>query len=230
MTRPDFDGIVCAVLLSDALDVTEPIKWVEPNAMQHGNVEILPGDIIANLSFNENCSLWFDHHESNRISRPYNGVFKIAPSAAGIIYEHFKKDTSNPKPFQRDYHTLVEETDKIDSANLSLDEVLNPDKHPYIALSSTVKSHNSADEAYWNRVVHLLRTCDIFRVLEEPDVKERVKAAIEADQVYKRFLETYTGVDRHVSITDYRSLDKYPSGNRFLVFSLFPDTGVDLPV
>ena len=61
VARPDFDGIVCAVLLYEALDINKPVLWVEPNAMQDGQVEIRKGDIIANLSYQKNCTLWFDH-------------------------------------------------------------------------------------------------------------------------------------------------------------------------
>jgi 23S rRNA-/tRNA-specific pseudouridylate synthase len=230
VTRPDFDGIICAVLLSDALDITEPVKWVEPNAMQHGLIEIRPDDVIANLAYNKNCALWFDHHESNRIAEPFNGVFKIAPSAAGIIFEYFLNDKHTPNPFRRDYTRLIEETDRIDSAALTLDEVLEPEKNPYVALSTTISSHKAEDEPYWNKLVKLLKTRTIEKVLEDPEVKERIKRALEADQVYRRYLENHTTSNRHVTITDFRSLKKTPSGNRFLVFSLFPDSVVNAKI
>jgi 23S rRNA-/tRNA-specific pseudouridylate synthase len=230
VTRPDFDGIVCAVLLMDALDITEPIKWVEPNAMQHGLIEIKKGDVIANLAYSQLCSLWFDHHESNRISGPFSGVFKIAPSAAGIIYEYYMNTQASQHLFQRDYSRLVKETDKIDSAKLTLEEVLNPGKNPYVALSSTIASRASEDEPYWNKVVDLLRKFPIEEVLKDPEVNRRVQLSIAADKEYKDFLEKYTRLHAHVSVTDYRSLNETPSGNRFLVFSLFPESVVNLKV
>ena len=61
VARPDFDGIVCAVLLYEALDISKPVLWVEPIAMQDGQVEIRKGDIIANLSYQKKCTLWFDY-------------------------------------------------------------------------------------------------------------------------------------------------------------------------
>ena len=120
ITRPDFDGVVCASLLYEAKHIEHPVKWVEPNEMQKGLVDVREGDIIANLPYDERCSLWFDHHHTNRIDKPFKGSFKIAPSAAGVIYEYYKDR------FYKDYSELVKETDKIDSANLSLDEVLHP--------------------------------------------------------------------------------------------------------
>ncbi|MBW2563261.1 MAG: exopolyphosphatase, partial [Deltaproteobacteria bacterium] len=67
VTRPDFDGVVCAALLYETEEITEPVKWVEPSDIQKGMIEIRTGDIIANLPYNEKCSLWFDHHYTNTI-------------------------------------------------------------------------------------------------------------------------------------------------------------------
>jgi len=230
VTRPDFDGIVCAVLLSDALETSDPIKWVEPNAMQHGLIEIRPNDVIANLAYNEKCAMWFDHHESNRRGGDFEGVFKIAPSAAGIIFEYFNHHKSYPNPFKKDYRRLVAETDKIDSADLTLEEVLNPEKNPYVALSSTIYSHNSADEPYWNRLVELLRTRNIEEIVKDDEVKERIRKSVDADIIYRDFLTQHTTLQQHVTVTDFRPLGKAPSGNRFIVFSLFPESVVNVKV
>ena len=224
VTRPDFDGIVCAVLLYEAMDIRQPVKWVEPNALQRGLVEIRKGDIIANLPYDDRCSLWFDHHYTNRIYRSFQGVFKIAPSAAGIIFDHFKDS------YKRDYSDLVTATDKIDAADLSRDEVLHPERHGYVMLSMTVINGGERDELFWNKLVDLLRSNDIQAVLEEPEVKERCRRAIEENKKYSTYLKKYTRVDKHVSITDFRQLDKIPAGNRFLVYSLFPDAFVNMRI
>jgi uncharacterized UPF0160 family protein len=89
VTRPDFDGVVCAVLLHDVETITEPVKWVEPGDVQRGLVEIHAGDIIANLPYDDRCTMWFDHHFTNRIDKPFKGAFREAPSAAGIIYDFY---------------------------------------------------------------------------------------------------------------------------------------------
>ncbi|MBW2443941.1 MAG: exopolyphosphatase [Deltaproteobacteria bacterium] len=224
VTRPDFDGIVCAVLLYEAMDIMEPVKWVEPNAMQGGMVDIRKGDIIANLPYDDRCSFWFDHHYTNRIYRSFNGVFKIAPSAAGIIFNHYKDR------FKSDYEALVSATDKIDAADLSEDEVLHPEKHDYVMLSMTVVNGGEPDEPYWNRLVDLLRHYDIQHVLDVPDVKERCRRAIEQNDQYAIYLKKNTRLEKHVSITDFRNLKDIPAGNRFLVYSLFPDSFVNLRI
>jgi oligoribonuclease NrnB/cAMP/cGMP phosphodiesterase (DHH superfamily) len=224
VTRPDFDGVVCAVLLYDAENVKESVKWVEPSDMQKGLVDIKEGDIIANLPYNENCALWFDHHYSNRINKPFNGSFRIAPSAAGIIFEYYKHK------LKRDYSKLIRETDKIDAADLSLDEVLSPENHPYVLLSMTVSGRRKSDEPYWNKLIDLLRKYEINEVLDDPEVKERCNIVIRNNKNYKTFLTQYTQLKEHVSITDFRVLDRAPDGNRFLVYSMFPESVVNIKI
>ncbi|MCK5057738.1 MAG: exopolyphosphatase [Candidatus Aminicenantes bacterium] len=224
VTRPDFDGIVCAVLLSDIVGDKIPIIWAEPNAVQNRQVEIKEGDIIANLAYHENCSLWFDHHLSNQISRPFNGAFRIAPSAARVVFNYYKRK------FKRDYGELVKETDKIDSANLSLDEVFHPENYAYISLDMTIHSQNTADESYWNRLVRLLGDYDISKVLDDSGVKNRIKKAIRKNKEYVRCLKAYSTREENVIITDFRPLKKTPSGNRFLIFCLFPEANVNVKI
>ena len=224
ITRPDFDGVVCAALLFEAENVTKPVKWVEPNDMQKGLIDVQEGDIIANLPYHERCSLWFDHHHTNRIHTPFKGVFKIAPSAAGVIFEHYKDR------FTRNYRELIKETDKIDSADLSLDEVLYPENYDYILLSMTVLGREDHDEPYWDRLVDLLRKYDIDKVLEDPEVKTRCNGAVENNKKYTSILKEHTKLKRHVSITDFRALDKAPTGNRFLVYSMYPEAVVNVKI
>lgn len=224
VTRPDFDGIVCAVLLTDALDADAPIKWTEPNAVQSGLVEIKKGDIIANLAYNPNCHLWFDHHISNRIKKPFNGAFKLTPSAARIIFEFYQGK------FKRDFSELVREADRIDSAQLTLDEVLHPENYSYISLDMTISGHRKNDEPYWNKLVRLLREFDIQAVLRDTEVLERRKVAIEENKRYGEYLKKYTRQEGRISVTDFRTLERTPYGNRFLVFSLFPESAVNIKI
>ena len=224
VTRPDFDGIVCAVLLSEALNIREPVKWVEPNELQRGLVSIRKGDIIANLPYRDNCTLWFDHHYTNRIFRSFRGVFKIAPSAAGLIYEYYKDH------LKRDYRELIAATDKIDAADLTLDQVLQPEKYNYILLSMTVFNGDVSCEPYWNKLVELIGKYDIQRVLEEPEVKQRCEAVIEQNKLYTVILKENTRLEKNVSITDFRHLPHTPQGNRFLVYSVFPDSYVNIRI
>jgi len=224
LTRPDFDGVVCAALLYEAEDITKPVKWVEPNDMQRGLVDVRHGDIIANLPYDDRCTLWFDHHHTNKIDTPFNGAFKIAPSAAGVIFDYYKSR------FEYDYTELITATDKIDSADLSMDEVLCPENYGVVLLSMTVLGRDEYDDGYWNRLVHLFRKSKIDQVLKDPEVKARCDAAVEKNKIYKDILKKHTILNEHVSITDFRVFDKMPTGNRFLVYSLFPEAVVSVKI
>ena len=60
VTRSDFDGLACAVLLKE-LDMIDDIKFVHPKDMQDGIVEITDNDITTNLPYVPGCNLAFDH-------------------------------------------------------------------------------------------------------------------------------------------------------------------------
>ncbi len=224
VTRPDFDGVVCAALLMDALKIGPPVRWVQPSDMQHRRVDIQTGDVIANLPFHEGCSLWFDHHYSNQPKAPVDGMFKIAPSAAGIVYEYYRED------LDRDYTELIRQTDRIDSADLTLDEILHPENYPYVLLSMTITNHDSSEERYWDHLVTLLRTRSTAQVMDDPEVKRRCQRVVDTNIVYEKALRANTTLVDHVSITDFRGLDPAPNGNRFLVYCLFPDCTVNVKI
>ena len=222
VTRPDFDGIVCAVLLFEALGpkLSPDILWLEPSDVQAGTPDIREGDILANLPWHPATALWFDHHVSNRPQAPVPGAFDIAPSAAGLIYAYYRARGDLDNRFDE----LVQHTDDIDSANLTLEQVRSPEDHPYLILSMTIQNHGPEEAPYWNRLVRLLRTMPITDILADPEVDARCQKAIRENQAFAGFLKAYTTIEARISVTDFRSLDPVPSGNRFLTYSLFPDT------
>lgn len=224
VTRPDFDGIVCAVLLHAVEAIDAPTLWVEPSEVQQGAVPIRSGDIMANLPYDPRCSIWFDHHFSNRIDTPFEGAWRLAPSAAGVIYTHY------PGRFDRDFDQLVEQADKIDAADLTQEEVRQPEQHPYILLSMTVSGRDRGDEPYWNRLVDLLGGGDIEPVMRDGEVAERCRRVVTQNRRYREFLLTHTEMRRHVAITDSRMIADAPDGNRFLPYSLFPQAAVHVRI
>jgi hypothetical protein len=222
VTRPDFDGVVCAVLLRDALDPTAPVIWTQPNDVQQGMLEVRAGDILANLPFDDRCGLWFDHHFSNQIDRPFEGAFAIAPSAAGVIFDYYQGR------FSRDFGELVAATDKIDSADLNLEEVKSPERHPYILLSMTLAGRATEDLLYADRLVELLRQQPLEKVMHDKEVAQRCRAVIDINKSYEDYLQAHTRMEGQVSITDFRDVENPPDGNRFLVYALFPDAVVNV--
>ena len=224
VTRPDFDGVVCAVLISDALGIEPSLHWVEPNELQKGSAAIRPGDILANLPYHPDCDLWFDHHSTNRIETPFKGLFRDAPSAARNVFEYFQGR------FSRDFDELVYWADRIDSADFTQDEVLRPERYDYMLLSMTVSAENGKDEPYWNKLVCLLRDTDIARVMADPDVQAYCRKVVRQNSDYAAWLRKYTRVEGRVAVTDFRGLDHPPSGNRYLAYCLFPECVVSVRI
>ncbi len=224
VTRPDFDGIVCAVLLKEALSIDLPILWVEPGDIQNYRVQIEPEDILANLPYAPGCSLWFDHHHSNRMPEKVPGLFRMAPSAAGLVFEYYREQ------FRRDFTELVRAADKIDSADLTMAEVFCPQSHPYLLLSMTLPGHSRREEAYWNHVVERLRRNPIEAVLQDPLVKEHCDAVLAQNEAYQQLLLSHTRCEASVAITDFRDMNPAPDGNRFLVYALFPQANVHMKI
>ena len=224
VTRPDFDGVVCAVLLHDVEEITEPVKWVEPGDIQKGLVEIRQKDIIANLPYDGRCALWFDHHFTNRIDTPFKGAYGEAPSAAGIIYTHYAGK------FPESRKELVVAADKIDSADLTMDEVQKPENYDFVLLAMTISNHEEPDTSYWNRLVELFRTKPVAVVLSDAEVRQNCERVITENKIYRKLLNQYTQVQERVAITDFRALKKAPTGNRFLVYSLYPEAHVHVRI
>ena len=224
VTRPDFDGVVCAMLLREAEGRDRPLVWAEPGDMQRGLVDVHPGDIVANLPYHANCGLWFDHHFSNTPARPVEGLFEIAPSAAGLVYRYYRDRIG------RNYDELVHQTDRIDSADLTEDEVRHPENYPYVILSMTIGGRERQDEPYWNRLVDLLGDHGIDQVMADGPVQARTAQVLEENRVYRSHLERHTQIQGQVAVTDFRELPRTPRGNRFLVYSLYPQTVVQAKI
>lgn len=224
VTRPDFDGVVCAVVLEEALSPSDPTLWVEPGDMQHGRVEIRPGDVVANLPFDPRCTLWYDHHATNRVDGPFDGAFEVVPSAAGLVWR------SHKGRIEKDFSELIHQTDRIDSADLTMDEVLTPEQYPYVLLSMTIFGRNRGDEAYWDRMVRLLREKPISEVMADPEVKRRCDKVVAQNREYREHLISCTEVKNGVSVTDFRGYEEAPEGNRFLVYAMFQDAVVSVKI
>jgi oligoribonuclease NrnB/cAMP/cGMP phosphodiesterase (DHH superfamily) len=220
VTRPDFDGIVCAVLLKDALNINNDIYWVEPGQIQAGKVEIVSGDILANLPYSPNCTLWFDHHISNKPDHDFKGAFDVAPSAARVVYQYYQSKGM----LDNRYDDLIFHTDIIDAACLNKDQVQYPEKYPYILLSMTIKNQEDADIEYWNLLVALLKNTSIDRILANKEVEIRCQEVIRENSEWENHLLRHTRIEHKISITDFRSLKEVPSGNRFLSYSIFPES------
>lgn len=227
ITRADWDGLVCAVLLSQA-EQMDGIYFVHPKDMQDGKVPVPKSAIIANLPYHPNCSLWFDHHISEEEKAAAIGQFKgkyaLAPSAAGLIYEYYGGAARFPQ-----HKELVEATDKIDSGQLTMEDVTNPEG--YVLLSYTLDPRTGFKgpyQPYFLTLMELLKTQTLDEILQFPEVKERCERVIAEDTQFRRALMINSRQDGNVVITDFRGLGDVPPGNRFLVYALFPEANISV--
>ena len=124
ITRSDFDGLACGALLKEA-GIIDCWKFAHPKDLQDGIVEVNDNDCLANVPFVPGCGLWFDHHSSeferNELKGKYKGESRIAPSCARIIYEYYGGMERFPQ-----FTDMMVAVDKVDSGNLTREEVLNP--------------------------------------------------------------------------------------------------------
>jgi hypothetical protein len=242
VTRADFDGLVCGALITKVEDI-DSYLFVEPKFMQDGLVDVRNGDIIANLPFHPNCSLWFDHHITNtmpQFDRPImrgKGGFRLAPSAARVVYEYYNEISQPQAPagaarlkfLNSDrMKYLLEETDKIDAGKLSREDVLNP--RGYVLISMTTDGRNAGDEPYWLRVIELLREATLETMLKDREVERRCQAIRAEQEQLRKILLERTTLRGNVIYADLRGIDKMPDGNRFLVFTLFPKGNIQVKV
>jgi len=227
VTRGDLDGLTCAVLigLHEPLD---EILLTHPQEVADGQVEAGPNDIVANLPYMPGCAMWFDHHQHTAtVAAPdvnFKGSFGAAPSAARLVYEYYGGQEA-----LGEFDELVRETDRMDAANLTPEDVENPQR--YIRLGFTIDSRSGLGsfEDYFVSLVELLMSeVPIEEVLEHPEVLRRCLLLEEADFHFRQALKIYSRVEQNVVVTDFRGLDQVPRGNRFLIYALFPQINVSV--
>jgi oligoribonuclease NrnB/cAMP/cGMP phosphodiesterase (DHH superfamily) len=242
VTRADFDGLVCGAMITKFENIDSHL-FVEPKFMQDGLVTIRSGDIIANLPYHPNCTLWFDHHITNttpqfdRPIMPGKGGFRLAPSAARVVCEYY---TEISQPMDPDgaariaflntnrMKYLLQETDKIDAGKLSKEDVLNP--QGYVLISMTTDGRRAEDEPYWLRVIELLREETLENMLREPEVQRRCQMILDEQDKLRKILLERTTMKGNVIYVDLRGIEEVPDGNRFLIFTLFPQGNIQVKI
>ena len=238
VTRSDFDGLVCAMLLKE-LDLIEEIKFVHPKDVQDGKVELSENDITTNLPFDKRVGLAFDHHESELIrnkKEEYEGKYIIdgdAKSAARVVYDYY----GGAKTFTRVSEEIMWAVDKGDSADFTEDEILHPTD--WVLMNFLMDARTGLGRFHDFRIsnyalmMELIDYCvdhDIKQVLELPDVKERVDMYFDQQEKFIAQLKEVTTIHDKVAVIDLRELETIYTGNRFMVYALWPEVEVSVHV
>lgn len=236
VTRSDFDGLVCAVLLNE-LDLIDEIKFVHPKDMQDGKVEVSGRDITTNLPFVPGVHLAFDHHESETVrntgERPNHIILPHADSAARVVFDHYGGASRFPARF----HDMMEAVDKGDSARFSHDEIMNPTG--WVLLNYLMDSRTGLGRfrefrvSNYQLMMDLIQYCrnhGINEILQLPDVVERVDLYFEHAEKAKEQLLRCSTVHGNLLVLDLRNEDIIYAVNRFMVYALFPQTNISIHV
>ncbi len=237
LIRMDFDGLGCAALL-DEVGVLTDIRFVHPLDLRHEEVPVTPEDILANVPYIRGCGLWFDHR-AREGQRAACGWFlgasdPDAPSAARVVYNFYGAEQGFANVHLR---ALVAAVDKAESADFTAEEVLNPGG--WVLLSFLVDPRTGLAEQDRYRIGHEQLVRDLVgfcrklppeEILCLPNVWERVRGYFEQDRPFRRMIQANATVHGDAVVLDLRNEERIYSGNRFLIYSLYPSQNMSIQV
>ncbi|MFI7540438.1 exopolyphosphatase [Actinoplanes sp. NPDC049599] len=237
VTRSDFDGLVCAVLLR-VLDLIDEITFVHPKDVQDGVTEITERDILTNLPFAPGAHLVFDHHHSETLrntgDRSNHIIDPDAPSAARVIYDHY----GGAERFPEISDELMRAVDQADSADYALHDILDP--QGWTLLNFLMDSRTGLGRfrefriSNYQLMMLLIDAClqlqSVEEILELPDVRERAELFRDCSAMFVEQLHRVSHVDGDVVVVDLREEETIHAGNRFMVYALFPEARVSVHI
>ncbi|MDR1461525.1 MAG: exopolyphosphatase [Azoarcus sp.] len=234
VTRSDFDGLVCAVLLKE-LDLLDEIKFVHPKDMQDGLIQITDRDITTNLPYVPGAHLAFDHHLSETIrntgERPNYIIDPDAPSAARVVYEYYGGKNTFPSIFD----DMMIAVDKADSAKFTRDDILDP--QGWVLLNYLMDSRTGLGRFREFRIsnyvlmMQLIGYCKQHRVeeiLSLPDVLERKELYFQHAEKAKEQIKRCTTIHGNLAVLDLRKEEIIYAVNRFMIYALFPEINISI--
>lgn len=232
VTRSDFDGLVCGALLLEA-GIVDSWKFAHPKDLQDGLVEITSDDCLANVPYVEGCGMWFDHHSSEQerldLQGKYNGLSdSSAPSCARVIYDYYGGKERFPQ-----FDDIMIAVDKVDSGNLTIDEVMNPSGWILVGFLMDPRTglgrwrqFTISNYQLMEKLLVACREMSTEEILALPDVKERIEVYNEQTEKFKEMVLAHTRTEGNVIISDLRGVDPIYTGNRFMIYSMFPEQNI----
>ncbi|OFV87165.1 MAG: hypothetical protein A2V74_12875 [Acidobacteria bacterium RBG_16_70_10] len=229
VTRADLDGLTCALLLSECERI-DSIELVHPQDITDRHVAVTGQDILANLPYHPDCGMWFDNHllTDSRATPPtgFRGRYGQVPSAARIVYEHYLP--SHPELTR--HKRLLDETDRLDSAQLTMEDVLSPSGYILLGFTLDPRTGLGAFRQYFVELLDAVGTRALGEVLALPSVQERVQRMRSQDRQFRDVALTHSRCEGEVIVTDFRPVDPIPVGNRFIIYTLFPEATVSVRI
>ena len=237
VTRSDFDGLVCAVLLNE-MDLIDEITFVHPKDMQDGKIAITDRDITTNLPYVPGAHLVFDPPESELVRnsgrRDENHIIEAhAPSAARVVYNYYGGKASFPRVTDE----MMAAVDQADSAQYSRDDILNP--QGWVLLNYLMDSRTGlgrfrefriSNYALMMDLIQYCRDHTIEEILALPDVHERVTLYSEQAAKAKAQLQSCAINIGNLVVLDLRDEETIWATNRFMIYALFPHANISVHV
>ena len=235
ITRSDFDGLVCAVLLNE-MDLIDEIKFVHPKDMQDGKIEVTQRDITTNLPYVPGAYLAFDHHlsETLRNGKHRNHIIEVdAPSAARVVYNHYGAKTA----FPRITDEMMLAVDKADSAQYEREDILEP--NGWVLLNYLMDARTGlgrfrefriSNYALMMDLIEYCRDHTIDEILNLPDVQERVDLYFEHGELARKQIRRCAKVHGNLVVLDLRGEETIYATNRFMIYALFPQANISIHV
>ena len=238
VTRSDFDGLACAMMLRE-LNLVDEIKFVHPKDVQDGKVELTANDITTNLPYDPRVGIAFDHHESemDRLKAQETGGKLIidpnASSAARVVYDYYGGKAAFPNVSDE----LMEAVDKGDSADFTVDEILHPTGwvllHYLMDPRTGLGRFRQFRISNYDLMMQLISYCmehSIDEILALPDVKERVDLYNEQAEMFVEQLKRIAVLHDKVIVLDLRNEEIIHAGNRFMIYALYPEAQISVHV
>ena len=235
VTRSDFDGLVCAVLLK-YIGLIDEYKFAHPKDLQDGLVEVTENDVLTNVPYVKGCGIWFDHHssEAERLGEiQFTGASRIAPSCARVIWDYYGGHDKFPDTLD----VMMEAVDRVDSGSLTADEVLHPSGWILLGMIMDPRTGLGRYRDYrisnYQLMLDLIDYCaekPVDEILALPDVQERTERYFDQQKRFEEMLLRCTTAHKNVIVTDLRNEEEIFTGNRFTIYSLFPQSNVSVLV
>jgi oligoribonuclease NrnB/cAMP/cGMP phosphodiesterase (DHH superfamily) len=162
----------------------------------------------------------------------FKGLVDVAPSAANLVYKYFLPE----HPQLKKYEELVHETDLVDSANLTLEQVSNPQGTILLGLLLDPRTglglhrNFTISNFQWvSQMPEMLTTNSVDEILAMVDSQERIKRYNEMQQAASEFYLETSHLSDNVIVTDVRGKE-VPAANRFLIYTLAGLSGGNISV
>lgn len=235
VTRSDFDGLACGTILCKK-GIVDDFLFIHPKNIQAGEIEITSEDVLTNVPFDERAGMWFDHH-SSEISRVdvkdrfVGACDATALSCARLVYNYYGGKERYPELSE-----MIDYVDKVDSAHLTMEEVLNPDGWVLIGFLSDPRTGLGRWHSFEisNRELMKLlmqKLCingSAEEVLANSHFAARVEVYKEQQKLYDDMIQKHATLVDGVLVIDLRDLSVIYTGNRFKPYAIYPDTRVSV--